>query len=281
MSKLFICLVSLILSSSQALAEIVSVHSVLPADTETMVKLDDGRVVYIESSETLGIQDVRILEGKIVDLELSEDFSITTLKIIGRKPLALMSHPDNISLPKQNYSYQLTVYNSYQDATAAMNAFRRNTLRNAQCYDKAHIWSYEENYHYGTRLGKAFLFFSDSYIRRYRYQWWFHVAPYGLIRMNGNVVERIMDAGYYGSPLQAKVWTDMFMKNKAQCKVVGKYSDYSQHPGEDDCYIIKASMYFWQPKDLEAFEASGIQKTKFIDWEIRHAYREGFGLQVQ
>lgn len=281
MNKLFTCFLSLVLFSSLAAAEIVSVHSVIPGESETVVKLDDGRVGYIQSPEALGVADVRSLEGKILELELSEDFTITTLTVLGSKPLASMGHPQKLAQPKQNSSYRLSVYNSYQDATAAMNAFRRQNLRNAQCYDKAHVWAYEENRHYGTQLGKAFLFFSDSYIRRYRYQWWFHVAPYGLMRMNGNVVERIMDAGYYSSPLQAKVWTDMFMKNKAKCKVVSKYSDYSQRPGEDDCYIIKSSMYFWQPKDLEAFEASHIQKTKFIDWEIRHAYREGFGIQLQ
>ena len=55
---------------------------------------------------------------------------------------------------------------------------RQNTrlIQSSQCYDKAHYWSYEWS-RQNLSLGKMFLFFTESYIRRYNYKWWFHVAP--------------------------------------------------------------------------------------------------------
>jgi hypothetical protein len=100
------------------------------------------------------------------------------------------------------------------------------------------------------------------------------------VKLNGETVERVMDPGFNRYPLKFKLWTDLFMKNKAECKLVEKYSDYSTHPGEDDCYMMKTSIYFWQPKDLEAQERSGVVKTKFIEWEIKHAYKNAFNINL-
>jgi hypothetical protein len=64
--------------------------------------------------------------------------------------------------------------------------------------------------------------------------------------MNGFVNERIMDPAFTQYPLKEKLLTDIFIKNKVVCKAIGKYFEYSAHPSEDDCYIMKTSMYFWQ-----------------------------------
>lgn len=277
-------LLTVILSivSFSAQAEQMSVHSVVrkSGDAEGhMVKFENGKVGFTKSLKQLGTS-AQELTGKLVEAELSEDHQILNIQIIGKAEGLVSPKSNGANLVKDPFNYRPTIYASYHDATAALNTFRRNNRQEAQCYDKAHVWSYEENYYNGSRLLKVFLFFSDAYIQRYNHPWWFHTAPYALVRMNGSVNERVMDAGFYQYPLKFKLWTDLFMKNKVDCKVVTKYSDYSQHPGEDDCYVIKTHMYFWQPKDLEAFEASGIQKTKFIEWEIRHAYKEGFGMQL-
>lgn len=273
----FLILILCFLSFS-AFAEIFEIHSVARKESEPgtwIVKIMDGRVGFWKEEDNT-LLDARKFTNAIIDARLSEDHIFTDVRIVGYLDHAVPVIGEKI-LPTPPYTP--TVYASYNYATDVLYRMRRQWRQDAQCYDKAHVWSYEEAY-YGRFMQKAFLFFSDSYIGRYNHPWWFHTAPYVLVRMNNVTNERVMDPTFSQYPLKMKLWTDLFMKNKAQCKEVQKYSDYSHHPGEDDCYIIKSSIYFWQPKDLEAFETSAVEKKKFIDWEIRHAYKNGFGINL-
>ncbi len=259
-------------------AETLKIHSIQERTLKPgfMVKFTNGAVAFLSTIES---QD---LVGQWVDVEIEEGREISSLKLADIHPNEELIGGQFKSLfgKQTEVEYRPTVYASYQQATNALQSFRNDSLKDAQCYDKAHIWSYEENYYHQSRLLKVFLFFSDSYIERYNNPWWFHVAPLAQVKMGSNVVERVMDAGFAQFPLKMKLWTDIFMKNQASCKVMEKYTDYSHHPGEDDCYIYKASMYFWQPKDIEALEVGQPAKTQFINWEIRHAYKYGFGHDV-
>ena len=264
--------------SVSAFAEIFEVHSVARKESEPgtwIVKFMDGRVGFWKEEDD-ALLDARKFTRSVIDAQLSDDYILTDIRIIGyiEQPSSTILETSLFSLP-----YTPTVYSNYNQATDILSRMRHYWRDNSQCYDKSHVWAYEEAY-YGRFMQKAFLFFSDSYIGRYNHPWWFHTAPYVLVRLNGETVERMMDPTFAQYPLKFKLWTDLFMKNKAECKLVEKYSDYSRHPGEDDCYIIKASIYFWQPRDLEAFETSGVEIKKFIDWEIRHAYKYGFGITL-
>ena len=264
--------------SFSAYAEIFEVHSVIRKESEPgtwIIKFMDGRVgFWKEEDDTL--LDARRFTNTLIDAHLSEGNILTGVRIVGNIEGAISSVGEKL-LPNPHYTP--TVYASYNYASDMLSRMRRQWRQDSQCYDRSHVWSYEEAY-YGRYMQKAFLFFSDSYISRYNYKWWFHTAPYALVKLNGQTVERVMDPGFSKYPIKFKVWTDIFMRNKAECKLVTKYSDYSRRPGEDDCYIIKSSIYFWQPKDLEAYETSGIEKKNFIDWEIRHAYLNGYGLYL-
>lgn len=276
MKKFFISVLALI--SLSASAEIFEVHSVVRhqiQDKTWIVKLNDGRVGFWNEEDDSSL-DARTFTRSVIDAVLSDEHVLTQVKLVGALPKSVELGREKI-FPAPRYTP--TVYPSYNYATDILRSLRRGWTNTAQCYDKAHIWSYEEAY-YGRLMQKAFLFFSDAYIARYNYQWWFHTAPYVKVVLNGEVVERVMDPTFVQYPYKFKLWTDIFMKNKAECKVVDKYSDYSAHPGEDDCYLIKAPIYFWQPKDLEAFERSGVEKTKFIDWEVRYSYENGFGIRT-
>ena len=274
-----IAAVLLLFFSLSAWAEIFEVHSVarhVIQEKTWIVKFMDGRVGFWNEEDDLNL-DVRTFTNAIIDARLSENNILTGVRIVGYLQNKVSRSTDKI-LPAPHYTP--TVYPSYQFATDVLRGMRRQWKNDSQCYDRSHVWSYDELYWGRRYFQKAFLFFSDAYIARYNFPWWFHTAPYALVRLNGEVVERIMDPAFVQYPYKFKLWTDLFMKNKAECKVVEKYSDYSGHPGEDDCYIMKASIYFWQPKDLEAYERSGVEKTKFIEWEVKHAYENGFGLSL-
>lgn len=265
---------------SSASAEIFEVHSVARKEAQPqiwIVKMMDGRVGFWSEEED-PLLDARKFTNAIIDARLSPESVLTDVRIVGQLEEKPVSRSSEKILPLPPYTP--TVYPTYGYATDILSSMRRQWVENSQCYDRSHVWAYEEAYQ-GRYLQKAFLFFSDAYISRYNFPWWFHTAPYARVRLNGEVVERIMDPAFTQYPLKEKLWTDLFMKNKAQCKLVEKYTDYSRHPGEDDCYLMKASIYFWQPKDLEAYERTGVEKKKFIDWEVRHAYKNGFNLQLQ
>jgi hypothetical protein len=277
--KLLLLILPLFISLSHA--ENFEVHSIIKraaVEDAWIIKFNDGRVGFWNQEEDPNIQPEK-LSGSIIQAKLSEESVLSDIVIVGFS-IGLAEPESNKRkieiLP--NLPYTPTIYQTYDFATDVLQSMRRNWSHSSQCYDRSHIWAFEE-FNWGRRyLQKAFLFFSDSYIERYNFKWWFHTAPYALIRMNGFVNERIMDPAFTQYPLKEKLWTDIFMKNKVVCKAIGKYSEYSAHPGEDDCYVMKTSVYFWQPKDLEALERSGIEKKKFIDWEVRHAYENGFGI---
>ncbi len=273
----FFVLVSL-LFSTLAFAEIFEVHSIVKktdAQGAWIVKLTDGRVGFWNETDSPTLKPTE-LPRAMIDADLSEYSVLSQVRIIGYAEAAtVLTSSSNKSRFEINYTP--TVYSSYGFATEVLNSMRRSWVNTSQCYDRSHIWAYEEAYAQ-RYMQKAFLFFSDSYIQRYSFPWWFHTAPFALVKLNGEVVERVMDPAFTQYPLKFQLWTDKFMKNKAECKVVTSYLDYSGHPNEDDCYLIKKSIYFWQPQDLEAFDRSGVEKKKFIEWEVKHAYLNGFGL---
>lgn len=147
---------------------------------------------------------------------------------------------------------------------------------NSQCYNRAHVWVWEEFNRTGRKMMKSFLFFTNKYIREYRFKWWFHVAPFTIVEEQGEKKEMVVDLEFMEEPLSMKEWTDHFVKTKNVCPSVTKYTDYEDHQQEQDCYLIKTSMYFWTPDDIEAFEKTGEEKKEFIPWEIKKAYKNSF-----
>lgn len=252
----------LTLLSLPLLADTVRVQEVTPE----FIKLEDGRVAFTKSPEDF-------FPGQIVDLELNEDH-----EIISAVPGFLLSIPvPPAALSKTDNSFRPTILKNYTAATDLLLTFNPGAIKGSQCYDRAHVWAYEASRKHKAELGKAWLFFADHYIKEYKFKWWFHVAPLATVMMKGEVSERIMDREFAKFPMQFKIWTDKFMENKVDCRLITSYSEYSKHPGEDDCYMLKSTPYFWQPKDLEEMEKSGREKQEFIPWEIAHAFRYGFG----
>lgn len=152
--------------------------------------------------------------------------------------------------------------------------------KESQCFNRAMVWSYEWWKNHSLKSMKLFIFFTRSYIRRYNFEWWFHVAPYAHVMMDVKVVERVLDVKYSRGPLAFKVWSDLFMKNDASCMVITKYSDYADYPYTGECYFYRANMYTYQPTDLQMLEAWGYTKNNFINKEVKEAYREAFDTDI-
>ncbi len=167
-----------------------------------------------------------------------------------------------------------------KDLDTARKYFRESPYnpKESQCFNRAHVWTYEWAQNHQLKSMKLLIFFTRNYIRAYNFEWWFHISPYVHVVEFGKTVEKVMDVKYTRGPLNFRTWTNIFMKNDAECPVVTKYSDYADYPYTGDCFIMRTNMYTYQPADLEMQEAFGYQKTGWIDEEVRGAYAEAFDM---
>src|SRR5690606_5443326 len=134
-------------------------------------------------------------------------------------------------------------------------------------HDKAHVWVYEAHKR-GVSMNKLFLFFTKDYIRRYRFGWWFHVAP--IMKEEGKTF--IMDQAFLDVPSSIKSWTDLFIETRKACSKIKYYSTYEQNKWKKDCYLIETSKYIRQPSHIK----NKSQRKVFYMQEIRNAYRRAF-----
>lgn len=157
---------------------------------------------------------------------------------------------------------------------------RKDAKKESQCYNRAHVWSYEWRIKKNLYSSKAWVFFTRKFIRKHKFEWWFHVAPMIHVVNNGEVKERVMDIKYASRPLKLKQWTDIFMRDQVDCPVVEKYSDQADYPESGSCFIMKSSMYYYQPVDLEELELSETKRSRWFEPEVRHAYLEAFDVTL-
>lgn len=245
-----------------------------PGNDTALIFLRSGEVLKLKSNDQFTISAIRdaIQQKSWVKFSVDEERFIESLQSISSPA------PEGLSENQEELlSFEPTVLENFDEANRIFKSFNPDYRWRSQCYNRAHIWSYESFKKFGFNSMKVFLFFTRKYIREYNYKWWFHVSPFTYVMEEGVAVEKVLDYEFIRKPYNMKDWTDIFMKNDANCPVVQKYSDYSQHEQEAYCYLFKTSMYYYQPKDLEQLETLGQIKTDWIDGEIDQAYRQGFG----
>lgn len=202
----------------------------------------------------------------VIGIELQSKSSLKSLKTIKE---------DNVPTPMDNYN--ATKLSSFDSAINLFNSMRTGSRWRSQCYNRAHVWSYEASQYQGVNLRKVWLFFTQKYIRNYRYKWWFHVTP--AVWVDGVREDVMLDREFTRKPTEFTEWKNIFMHNNASCPEVKYYSHYRENQWEEDCFIIKSSKYYWQPFNIENLEKDGSQKTHWVDWEVNKAFSNGFGVR--
>lgn len=240
-----------------------------------LIFLKSGDVLKLKSNEKLTAvaTEEAFLQKSWVKFSVDEERFIHSLQSVS----APVSDESPELSSEELLSYEPTVLENVDEANRIFKTFNPDYRWRSQCYNRAHIWTYESFKKFSLNSMKVFLFFTRKYIREYNYKWWFHVSPFTYVMEEGLTVEKVLDYEFIKKPYNMKAWTDIFMKNDANCPEVQKYSDYSQHENEAYCYLIKTSMYYYQPKDLEQLEITGQTKTDWLDKEIDQAYKQGFG----
>ena len=248
--------------------------------------MDDGEIVEIDKN------DEELAKKALQSFEHSLEIRISKLNTIEdeRSLIHGIEFSDNASVEKEYYSrrrnrsveiqsidplsnYNLTTLATYDDAQKIMDGFNGATRDESQCYNRAHVWTYQAFTNNQVNLGKVWIFFSKKYIKEYRYKWWFHIAPFTMVE--GYEKPYILDRGFTMVPYTLENWKNIYIKNQAECKTVNRYSDYTKNTNTETCFFMFSSQYYWQPKHLKDLER---KKDKY-QWgyelgELRHAYKD-------
>jgi hypothetical protein len=166
---------------------------------------------------------------------------------------------------------KITKLATYNVAQKVMDGFNGETDEDSQCYNRAHMWSYESLIKHKVSLGKVWIFFTKKYIREYSYKWWFHIAPYTEVAADGQ--KYILDRGFSLIPYNVTNWKNLFVKSKAECPVITKYTEYSKKQYEADCYLMYSSQYYWQPWQLKSLGRKGYKTWGYKKNDLKITYR--------
>ncbi len=278
MKNVVIAFVSSFLISSVTSAHAAELYESRIANVDrdagiTLVYLEnDGRVLRIPQvgNETT----IRELEdayrlGDNVSVSVEEEGNQDLVQILGRE-----AAPASVeaSLPFQRSGsedfddgYQASDFGTVENLQSWFYRLEYDMKQKSQCYQRAHNWAWMMWHLGGLKTQKTFIFFTKRYIREYAYKWWFHVAPVGLVQ--GQML--MMDRSFTNKAIPVQNWTQLYMKNGANCPVVENYSEYSQKQEAQYCYLMFAPMYYYQPLNLEQREGGAVVK-EFQTWELRN-----------
>jgi hypothetical protein len=248
-----------------------------PSD-EVLVFLGNGQVVKLNQSTSFLQDDFknRMNNNGWYRIRVDEKRFMTEAVEV-QAPTTFLRGSDSFVLAPMNYVP--TTISSMKKAQAYHQEARYNP-KESQCFNRAMVWSYEWWRKHSLKSNKIFIYFTRSYIRKYNFEWWFHIAPYVHVMENEKVVERVLDIKYTSGPRKFQDWANIFLKNDAPCSVITKYSDYADYPYSGDCFFQRTHMYTYQPSDLQMYEAWGYSKDKFNMDEVRGAYLEAFNENI-
>ncbi len=156
--------------------------------------------------------------------------------------------------------------------------FRKGARRVSQCFNRAHVWTFESKKNFNFNSMKVFLFFTKKFIRETNFKWWFHVAPANYLKSSNQNQLIVLDPFFTSTPLPIHEWTNLFVTKNIKCLEAQSYSEYELNQEKESCVTLKSSMYYLQPKDLRALEERIVHKKTWVKGEIQRAYRNGFGI---
>lgn len=246
---------------------------------EVLVLLETGKVARLLPQDKGMIDNVITQKGKDqwYTFELDDNRFITSVKET-ENPYPVSNEP---MLFDEKNNYVPTTVESMAKAKEYHRSGRRTVKEETQCFNRAMVWTYEWWKNHSLKSMKILIFFTRNYIRRYNFEWWFHIAPYLHIKQDdGSVKEFAMDLKYTSRPLPFREWTNIFMRNDAECPVITKYSEYADHPYTGECYIFRTHMYTYQPADLQMYEAWNYSKNAFVIEEVKGAYLEAYDIHL-
>jgi hypothetical protein len=269
----FILFVALLSTTGLLKAETFAsrIHSIDIGDGSEshLIRFDNGRVSFVEARKKNLLETLRRHE-KNHEVKVSTDAKNNIYAV------SVMDDPidDDDQDDSETEPYEPVVVKNTNAALKVFRSMRRDYSLSGECYNRAHIWTVEAKRKADLNLMKIFMFFTERYIRKYKYHWWFHVTP--MVYVGNMNSPRTLDRRYTSGPRQTRTWSNTFIKSKKACKIVEKFDDFYMNQQKEDCYHIYTSMYYVKPRDIEKRDLTGVEKTEFIDREVSKALKNAF-----
>ena len=239
---------------------------------ETFARLMSGRVAFFSDEDSEWAKTLDHLEGKRVEIEIDQNLTIQSLTTLApEEPFDENEFFEDET--SQAEKMIPTVIPNWSAALKIWQGMNRSYKSKTECSDRAHVWAYEEWRKHSLNSTKTFLFFTNTYIRAYRFNWWFHVSPSALISEYGKNVEHIFDRRYASIPLHLKQWTDIFMRSNRSCPETTYRHYRNNRNGKEHCFVVRADMYYRLPLHVRNLEDYGTVKTQFSTSEVNFSYR--------
>lgn len=240
------------------------VYEIDPANTELLEKLEiaknENLRVELEVEEGLHFEHSNAIE-KILDVELLEEEVV--------EESALLTPMTN---------YQPSNVESYEKATEIFKGLITKTKMFSQCFNRAHIWAKQMYDNHNVDSMKILIYYTKKYRKEVSKKWWFHIAP--MVDVNGQYY--VMDREFTRKPVTDVEWEKIFTKKMNnptyKCKKIDNIKEYydSNNMNNEFCNIQHTSMYYWEPNDMSRLDKKGVQKTDWVNWELRVAAKEAF-----
>jgi len=246
---------------------------------EVLVFLANGRVAKLSPVSSEILQELKTYKEKhsIISISLNEERQIVSMKLL--KDSKEEEENKTQAYPLSSGVYVPTIIPGINLARGHFLDARKNE-KESQCFNRAHVWAFEWRTKQKIYSSKVWLFFTRRYIRRFNFEWWFHVSPYFHVYEDSGIREKVMDVKYARGPISIQRWTDIFIRNNASCPVVKTYSEQADFPESAWCFVMKSSMYYYQPVDLENSEKFGTQRFTWGPADVKGAYLEAFGISL-
>ncbi len=234
-------------------------------NTDLLEKLNESlqnhETVSLEVNENREILDVLPQLEKSVSTETEPvPQPLQEPKLLGPDPMS--GYTPSVLTPENVKSY--------------FREMRHASKEETQCFNRAMVWTYEMRVKHNVYSQKVWIFFTRKYIRKYNFEWWFHVSPMVRMIVDGQVKERVIDRKYSSGPLPIQKWGNIFLRDDFKCPTVHSYSDHANYPEAGSCFYMKSPMYYYQPVDLEFLEKYGNVQSSWNETNVRAAYAEAF-----
>lgn len=259
---------ALMLFSLSAQAKVIEgrIDSIDPGagKAETLILLETGEVVFTRDRS---IDLDKSMAGERVRIDVDKNHNLRSISSLPQEDA-----PEELEAPFAPLETP-TILPDYNAALGVFRGMNTSWYNKSECTDRAQVWAYEAWKKSGLVSQKNFMFFTNTYIRRYRYHWWFHVTPYVLVRSGESIAEKMIDRRYSRGPLDSKTWSDIFIRSKKTCPVTTYRYYRANKNGPEHCFHVKSAMYYRLPLHVRGLEDEGRVKTRFSTSEVNFSYR--------
>lgn len=126
----------------------------------------------------------------------------------------------------------------------------RNKRNSSECYERAHVWSFQMLKNHNINSQKVFIYFTRKYNREIFGQWWFHVAP--AVNLNNELY--LLDPEFISKAVPFEAW-----KNGAIDHAIKKLTPIKIN------YENEISSLTEEKKTLNLNSRRGRKRLRYID----------------